>query len=205
MEILKEKMYKFKKSINFAKNITMKTKIIVLFSLSLLLFTSCKKENSIDDLKVVETKKADSNSFKVTLDFVAQKDDDFALYYSVDGTINFIGTSPVWQGFKGSNNQQQLTFIVPDEIIPTQIRLDFGMKQDQQDIVLKSLKLEYNGKVFLVEGSNIFKYLMADPNQCTADINTATIKALVKDGKRLTPSLYPAGDFLGKEIQNITK
>lgn len=183
----------------------MKTRIILSILLATVFFTGCKNDKSVDSLEVVKPEEVVDNNFKASITFIAQKDDDFALYYTVDGSINFFGTKPVWQGFKGSNNEQTLSFIVPDEIIPTQIRFDFGMKLDQPDVILKSFKIEYRGKVFQASGPQVFNYFMADVNQCTADISTGTIKANIKDGKRLTPSIYPGGDLLGKEISKLTK
>jgi hypothetical protein len=179
----------------------MKTKISLGLILLASIFSGCKDGKSVDDLKVVKPE-ADPN-FIVTIDVIAKKNDDFALYYTVDGSINFFSIPPVWQGFKGSESIQQITFVVPEQTFPTQIRLDFGMKQNQPDIVLQKIKMSHNGKDFIISGPDIFKYFVADPNQCTADPATGTIKANMKDGKRLTPSIYPNPDALGKGIKTI--
>lgn len=182
----------------------MKTKIILGIFFLTILFTGCKNEKSVDNLELVKPEVVDTN-FKVIVDVIVKKDDDFALYYTTDGSINFFSIPPVWQGVKGGEGVQQVTFIVPDEIIPTQVRVDFGMKQDQPDIVLKKMTLMYMGKTFILEGTKIFDYFQADVNQCAADSATGTITAKVKEGKRLTPSIYPNPELLGKEIELLTK
>lgn len=191
---------------NFAKKIDMKTKFVSALILLTVLFSGCKNEKSVDDLKVVIPEVVD-NTFKVVIDVIVKKDDDFALYYTEDGTINFYNIEPVWQGVKGSENSQQVTFIVPEDVSPTEVRLDFGLKNEQEDIILKNFTISYKGKTFNASGADIFKYFVADENQCTADPATGTIKAKVKDGKRLTPSLYPSegGGPLGKQIELLFK
>ena len=182
----------------------MNTKRIALLALFAILLISCKNEKSAEDLKVVESEFIDK-SFKVAFEVVAQKEDDFALLYTLDGSINFYTIPAIWQHFKGSNDAQEVSFVIPESDIPTQLRIDLGLKQDQPNIKIKSFKLMYQDKTFEAKGADVFKYFRADENQCKVDIGTGEVIANVKDGKRLTPSLYPIEAELSKQISLLVK
>lgn len=182
----------------------MKTKILALLVLLTSLLVGCKEEKKVDDLEIVQPIVVDEG-FKVTLDVIAKVDDDFALYYTEDGTVNFFDTKPVWQGFKGNESVQQVTFNLPEDVIPTQLRLDFGMKQDQPNIKVEKITLQYKSKKREIIGAEIFKFFRADENQCKIDVSTNEIIANVNEGKRLTPSLYPHQIELGQEIETLVK
>ena len=182
----------------------MKTRIILSILLVTVFLTGCKHDKSVDSLEVVKTEVVDS-SFKVILKVIIKKDDDFALFFTEDGTINFFDVKPIWQGVKGSENAQDITFTLPEGAYPTQFRFDLGLKKDQDDIVMKGVKMTYKGKTFEAYGSKFFTYFRADENLCTADVTTGTIKAIVKDGKVKTASLYPQQDILGPELIKLEK
>ncbi|MBN8640956.1 MAG: hypothetical protein J0L86_04010 [Flavobacteriales bacterium] len=182
----------------------MKTKFSVALLILIGFFTSCKDEKSIDNLKVVTPEEVDT-SFKVTLKAIVKKQDDFALFYTEDGSINFFDVKPIWMGVKPSETEQDITFSLPEDVYPTQLRLDLGLNKDQEDIIIKGITFSYKGKKFEAMGANFFNYFRADENQCTADVATGTIKAVVKDGVRKGPSLYPHEVPLSKELQNLGK
>ena len=163
---------------------------------------SCKNETPIDDLQVVtpEAAKVNLNFFKVTLNVIVKKDDDFALFYTTDGTTDF-KTAPIWQAVKGISDIQEIKYNLPQNILPTQLRLDFGLKQDQEDIVLKSVVLEYKDKKKEIAGAELAVFFRADQNKCSFD--GSTIKAVVKDGKKESPSLYPQESNLGPELKKL--
>ena len=106
----------------------------------LIVFTifSCKDEKSIDNLEVVKPEAVVDPNFKVTVNVIVKKDDDFCLFYTEDGTADFKG-DPIWTGVKGNESVQPIVYTLPKDIYPTQLRLDFGLKKDQEDIVFKSL------------------------------------------------------------------
>ncbi|HMI08399.1 MAG TPA: hypothetical protein VK528_12685 [Flavobacterium sp.] len=170
------------------------------FLLSILLATfclGCKEESA--DAKVGNT------DFKVAIDVIVEKDDSFALYYTTDGTIDFFSRPAIWQELKGSDQQQRIEFVIPGKIIPTQLRFDLGLKPDQPDVYFKRIAMEYNGRSFSAAGMDVFKYVQPDKHQCLADFSTGKITANIKDGKRLTPAIYPNQDALSKEIEKLTK
>lgn len=167
------------------------------------IFTSCKNEKSVGSSEGVESPVVDNN-FKITLNVIVKRDDDFSLFYTEDGSINFTG-EPIWLGVKGSENIQQVVYNLPDEVFPTELRLDFGMKEDQEDIILKGVTLEYKGRKKEIVGANLINFFIADENKCTFDPSTGTIKAIIKDGVRQFPSLYPQEVNLKPEIKKLAE
>ncbi|WP_309614257.1 hypothetical protein [Flavobacterium sp.] len=163
---------------------------------------SCKNETPIDDLEVVSPKVATVNlsNFKVTLNVVVKKDDDFALFYTIDGSTDF-KIAPIWHAVKGSSDAQEIKYELPQTVLPTELRLDFGLKQEQEDIVLKSVVLEYKDKKREISGAELANFFRADENKCSFD--GTTIKAVVKGGVKESPSLYPQESNLGPELKKL--
>ncbi len=182
----------------------MRTKFLITALVLLGIFTSCKNEKSLDSLEVVKSEVSVDNSFKVTLGVIVKKDDNLSLFYTEDGSIDFKG-EPIWQGVKGNNGVQEVVYTLPDGVFPTQFRLDFGMNKEQEDIVLKSIVLEYKGNKREFIGANLVDFFRADENKCTFNPSTGVIKAVVKDGVRQYPSLYPHEANLLPEINKLAK
>lgn len=180
----------------------MKSKFFVIAVLFIALFIGCKESKNIDSLDVVETKIEDNN-FKVTLNVIVKKDDDFSFYFTEDNSIDFTKIPPIWIGVKGREMEQSIICTLPTNVLPTQLRLDFGIKQNQEDIILRSILLEYNGKTKLISGPELINYFRADETKCTFDSKTGVIKAIIKDNKRLFPSLYPQEAILGPELTKL--
>jgi hypothetical protein len=182
----------------------MKTRIITALLLVTVFFIGCKDDKSVDSLEIVKPEVVD-NSFKVTLKVIVKKDDDFALYFTEDGSTNFFDVKPIWQAIKGSENEQDVTYTLPEEVYPTQFRFDLGMKQDQEDIVIKGVKMTYKGKTFEAYGTKFFQFFRADDNLCTADVTTGVVKALDKGGQTKAVSIYPHQAVLGPELVKLGK
>ena len=137
----------------------MKTRIILSILLVTVFFAGCKKDNSVDSLEVVKPEvKAVDNSFKVTLNVTVKKDDTFSLYYSEDGSTDFTKIPPLWMVVKGNPAQQNVVFSLPKDIIPSQLRLDFGMTKDQEPIVINSFQMNYLQKEFKINKELISWY-----------------------------------------------
>ena len=179
----------------------MKVKFIASLFVLLTIF-SCKKETKSIGTEV--KKEEVSNNFKVTLDAKVKKDDSFHVYYTEDGSTNFTEESSVWFEFKGSDESQKIVFNLPDNTIPTQLRLDFGVNKDQEDIIINSFKMEYQGKVYEVPGTQFFTLFVNNPESCTIDSAKATIKPINNKERYLGPFFYPI-DILKKEIEKLVK
>lgn len=178
-----------------------------LFLLLLLTITaiSCKDEAKKQDGSVPtqEENVAPDNTFKLALTLVAKKDDDFCLLYTEDGSLNF--KDGVWQHVKGLESEQAIQFVLPNDKFPTELRLDLGKNPNQDDLIVKSLKFEYAGKVREIKGAEIGTFFRADAAKCTYDITTGVIRGLVKDGVKQSPSLYPHENVLSIELPKLAK
>lgn len=181
----------------------MKTKSILVVLFSAVLFLSCKNDKT-ESTKDEASKEVAESGFKVTLNVIVKQDDDFSLFFTEDGSIDFKGT-PIWIGVKGSPNVQQVVYTLPSEVFPTELRLDFGMKENQEDIVLQSVVLEYKANKKEISGAALSNFFRADENKCTFDATTGVIKAIIKDGVRQHPSLYPQEANLKPEIEKLAK
>jgi hypothetical protein len=169
----------------------MKFKIVVIlvFTLSLV---SCKKEvDSKEPEKKVENEVKD-NLFRVGFNLIVKKDDNMHLYYTVDGSINFEEANSVWMPVKGNEAAQDVVFVIPDGIIPSKIRVDFGFGKNeaQSDVELKSFNLSFMGKDEVVNGQDIFTYFT--PFEAYTDVKPGTtiLQRHAKD-QTIGPILYP--------------
>lgn len=182
----------------------MKARIILSILFVTVFFIGCKDEKSVDKLEVVNPEVAVDDTFRVTINAVVKKNDSFSLYYSLDGTTDFT-IEPLWREFKGSEGAQDIVFELPKDVVPTEIRLDFGLTKDQEPIVLNYFKMNYLNNEFKVAGNQFGMYFNPDPTKTIFDYNTATITAVVKDGVRQSPSFYPHTKPLGDEIKKLLK
>lgn len=174
-------------------------KIICLLIVAVTL-VSCKIK---DEQTETETTQPQQKSFKVTASVISKTKDDFCLLYTEDGTINF-GETVVWASVPGKQEEQKVDFYLPEDVYPTELRLDLGLKQNATDtIYLKSVHFEYNGKKFDIIGAQLGQYFRADENHCKFDPNTGAIIPNVKDGKVKQPSLYPQEVELGKALKTF--
>lgn len=167
--------------------------VVILFS-----FVGCKKERETGIAG------AEGKHMQVMLEVVAEKDDNFSVYYTEDGSIDFSKEEPVWMPVQGSSKVQEVVFNLPEGKVPTQLRLDLGTNKQQEEVVLKKVSIIYFDQIFIVEDRDIFTFFMADHSKCTVDIKTGTIKAITTNGVRQSPSLYPHGRRLSRQLALLT-
>lgn len=179
-------------------------KRILLLPVVLLTFmVSCKKEEE----KPAEAATPDApvkENLNVALDVRAEIDDNFALYYTEDNSINFTSEQAVWSGVKGGNQSNKVYLTLSEDILPTDIRLDFGINDKQGNVVLENFHMDYAGKSFEFKGSDFFKYF-APNNEVKAEIDAekGTITFLKNPTKFQTPFFYPQPTIL-EELKKIT-
>jgi len=184
----------------------MKTNIFVAAVVLAFTFTSCKKEESTASDNAAAPAVEEVKNFRVELNVRAEKDDDFALYYTEDKTINFTGEQAVWSGIK-SNQNSTVILNLSEEVVPTNIRLDFGIKKgaDQGDVTLSDVKISYYSKSFGFKGADFFKYFIENKDIKTKiDPTAGTITFLKNPDNQVTPFYYPH-QLLVDEIAKITK
>ncbi|WP_412464798.1 hypothetical protein [Flavobacterium mekongense] len=180
----------------------MKSKLItVLLGMSLLLI-SCKNDEKKQEQTVEDPNK---ELFKVTLDLVIKHNDTLHLYYTEDNSINFTEEASIWQAVPGNPNAQQMTFILPKDVFPTQFRIDFGVNnKENEEIVLNGIKFNYLDKSFAAMGDNIFMYFRPDENATNLDRANRILKRKNPSEKK-GASLYPHETVLGPEILKLAK
>ena len=177
----------------------MKTNFVIVAAIVSLIFISCKNDKK-DAVANADVKQ----NFSVDLYVVAPLDDNFSVYYTEDNSISFNGDKAVWRGVKGQLTSQQVTLDLKEEIIPTNIRIDFGINKDQGDVVLEKFKLSFYGKSFEAKGSEFFKYFIPNDSVKTEiDPAKGTVKFLKNPKKFFSPFYYPQQAVLD-EIKKIT-
>lgn len=181
----------------------MENTIKSLLVLVLITFTSCKnKENGVDP-KLEEKPK--NEFFSVELDVVNTLEDNYALYYTEDNSINFVSDKALWSGVKGQPQSQKVVFKLSEEIVPTDIRLDFGIVKSQKEVILENVKMDYYGKSFQFKGSDFLNYYrLNDSIKTEIDQVKGTIKFL-QNPKRYNPIFFYPNERLLEEIKKIYK
>ena len=183
-------------------------KFLHLTKLALLIFiiSACKeekpKEAPKETPKVAVTENIDKR-YKVMLDFVAKKDDSFALFYTTDGSIDFTKIEPIWVEFKGDEIMQQIVFNIPDNVVPTQLRLDVGVNKEQEEVIIRKFKMVHLDKSFEASGDIFFDYFRPDLTKTIVDKETGVVKPVIKKDVRQSPSFYPIEPILADEIAKI--
>ncbi len=176
-----------------------------IFLLSIVFFAlACKNEKKADG-NIEKTEATIENDFSVSFNLIALKDDNFHLYYTEDGSINFNEEKSMWYPFKGSATDQEVKFKLPKDVIPTNLRFDlgYGVNKEQLKIVLKKFKMNYYGKIFEVNDSLIYNYFYPNKENTVLDKSSSTLSR-VKSDSGSAPSLYPQ-ITLSNEINKLVK
>ena len=86
-------------------------------------------------------------------------------------------------GVKGGNVDEKITLNLAQDIVPTDIRLDFGMNKEQESVLVKNVKINYYGKDLIFKGSEFFNWFVNDPQFKTeVDATAGTLKILKNGG-----------------------
>lgn len=176
-----------------------------LYFLALVAITlvSCKQESKQTET-VDETTTLKKENFYVELETTSSKKDDFALYFTTDNTNDFNGTQAVWHGVD-SLTEELVTFDIPEEFLPTNLRLDLGLNKAQDSVVVKKVKLSYLDKNLEFTGDNFFTYFIKDDQFKTKVDSIKKTLTIYKDGAEYkTPYFYPTQELTDK-ITTIVK
>lgn len=177
----------------------MKKRFSLLLLISIVTFFSCNEKK--EDKKVAS--KQVNEFFSVDVDVLASKSDDFTLYYSEDNSSTFKDINAIWKGINGGKFEI-IEYVLSDDILPTHIRLDFGLKQNQDSVVVKNIKVNYYGNSFELKGSDFFDFFIKDEQFLTkTDQKNGTMTILAKEGVYKTPYYYPTQTTINK-IKEIT-
>ena len=187
----------------YKNKIKMKSIFRSLLILSLATFVSCKNGEKQEEAKPEETKT--NEFFSVELDVINTIEDNYAVYYTEDNSINFVSDKAVWSGVKGQPESQKVTFKLSEEIVPTDIRLDFGMVKSQKEVILENVKMDFYGKSFQFKGSEFLDfYRPNDSIKTEVDAAKGTIKFL-QSPKGFNPMFFYPNEKLLGEIAKINK
>jgi len=179
----------------------MKKIVIYLFIFTII---GCKEDKSTKE-DTVQEQVSNNDFFRVVLDVIVKKDDAFHIFYNEDGSTDFIEENSIWTEFKGSETSQKIVFDLPKDVIPSQLRIDFGLQKDQGEIKINSLEMSYYGKTTTISGADFFKYFRPNEGNTEVNLEQQTLKALIKPDKEFSgPSVYPL-EPLSKEIEKITQ
>lgn len=182
----------------------MKTRIIVAIVLMTTFFVGCKNETKGEGEQAAAKENVKEN-FSLEMDVISANKEDFSMFYTEDGTINFNADKVIWLGVEPDSKSQKIVFDLKEEIIPTDIRIDFGIVQERGDVTLEKFKLSYYGKTFEAKGSDFLKYFIANESVKTdVDAAKGTIRFQKLADKPYTPCFYPQETILD-EIKKITK
>lgn len=179
-----------------------KSVLLLVFAISMTV-GSCKKEQSVDNADAVTEEVVVDKVFSVVLDAVIKQDDDIALYYTTDGSTDFSKVIPIWQAVKGNPSAQQITFKLPEGTKPTEFRIDFGLKENQEDIYFNKITFSHLGAERTIACPEMVDFFRADDNNCSFDPATGLIKAKIVAGKRAVPSIYPQEKNLMPELEKL--
>lgn len=184
----------------------MKTNFLIIAAAFVVLTTSCKKEK--DANAADSDKPAVIENFRVEMDVVVSKPDSFALYYTENNTIDFTEVMALWKAANGGNVEEKVVFDLPEEILPTDIRLDFGLNKSQESVVVKHVKMSYYGNVFEFKGSDFFNYFIKDANFKAETDPVSGTMTITKNGPEYkTPFFYPRQELIDalKKITTVAQ
>ena len=182
----------------------MKLNIITL-ALLILSFGSCKNDGKLNDPKSSSQQIKGDDVFRVKFNLTLKKDDNLCLYYTHDGSINFNDKETVWIPLKGNETAQDIVFELPESVIPSFIRIDFGSGKnlEQSDVALKVFEMSYNGKISKSNGAEILNYFVPFEPYTKVTPNTSVLQRLKKD-QTAGPILYPKETQTAK-INELTR
>lgn len=176
---------------NFAKKITPMKKQLIFINLVLLtLFSSCKNKEEVTPVEEVK-----ANTFDVIVDLKIEKDDELILFYKDPSIAYFDDKNTVYNGVKGNQESQLVTFSIPEGILPNDIRFDVSSNKDQTPIVINSITLSFEGRIFKIEQKDILKYFT--PNEFIKFDEAKGEVSFSKEGKSFDPyfltksTIYP--------------
>ena len=141
--------------------------LIVIISTVLFSCSNSKKKNlkiEKENAKKALVKKTSSSEikdyFEVIVDFKAEQNDNFQLFYSEEYTLSFPEIQSVNRGFLGNELSQTVVFRIPDDIFPVRFRLDVGSNISQKFIKIYSFKIRYDKHEINILEENILNYLV---------------------------------------------
>jgi hypothetical protein len=183
----------------------MKAKNIVISIFSILTLISCKNESGKKegDQNQAELKE----TFDVNFNLTIPKDDTFQLYYTEDGTLNFGDDKSVKSVVKGGELAQNVLFKLPVDVLPTNIRLDFGENTEQGNVVVNSMQLKYLNNSYdktFSSSEPLTHYFYTIETQVKLNDASSTAEIVHPKGQAYDPLMW-SNQFLSEEMVKLYK
>ncbi|MFV0571566.1 MAG: hypothetical protein ACK5M1_03925 [Xanthomarina gelatinilytica] len=96
--------------------------------------------------------------FSLRIEAVVKKEDIFSLFYTQYEGENFSGEQMINTKVYASDQVQEITFELPEEDYPLNIRLDFGSNPNQESVIITEFDLKYYNSSYKIKGSELYKY-----------------------------------------------
>ena len=163
----------------------MKKYIVFVFAFIALL-VSCKNNNDANKeavQKAPKVKEKVSKEFRVSIKGKFSKEDSFQLYYIEDESETYSEKKSIWAKVDPSDASQEVTFVIPNEIYPNNIRLDLGINKEQVSIDIEEIKLSYKKNQLVILGSEVKDYFALNRHMKQEDVsNTFELVTVDTDG-----------------------
>jgi hypothetical protein len=180
----------------------MKSRNFFIIALLGLISFSCKNEDS--KKKEIEAKKVDPKElFKVSLDLIISKDDSLQIFYREAGMEDYDGSKTVFAAVKGSNLTQQVEFVLPENVLPSKLRIDLGNNKEQLPVEIKNFTMKYMDKIFQAKDTMFFQYFIPN-DQIEWDRKKAVAKIKAKPNTFYDPG-FLSRDVMDEELIKITQ
>jgi hypothetical protein len=156
----------------------MKTPILLL--ILLITLTSCKEDKktkvTIENGSEITKEIVQEENVIITLNAVVPNDDTFTLQFTEDEAFSFEKKDQVKTKITGSNVAQNISFKLPNKVIPTKIMLRVGLN-NKENVDIKGITFNNEEREFKVSENNFFQFLV--PNKFidyNRETNTYTAK-----------------------------
>ena len=177
-------------------------KYIVFVVAFIALFVSCKNKNESNKgtvQEVLKVKEKVSKDFIVSIKGKFEKEDSFQLYFIEEGSEPYSEKKSVWAKVDPSKDSQEVTFVIPNEIYPHNIRLDLGINSQQNTIDIEEITLNYKKNQLVVLGSEVKDYFALNKHMKQEGMsNTFELITVSLDGKEI----YDPCMFGGSKLSN---
>ncbi len=184
----------------------MKKKLIYLFLVvSIICFFSCQKnippnKNNFriwlnPDIKVDDV-------FSLSLNLEARFNDQFKIYYTEDNSYKFSEEKTVRAKVKGLGYSQKITFKLPKNVRPTNIRIDFGININQKLFILDTISLGFNNDRIKIPPSSLLKYFETN-KQLKYDSINHNLKVIQNNNQKRYSPIIISKENLFLEIKKL--
>jgi hypothetical protein len=93
---------------------------------------------------------------------------------------------------------------MPYNVLPTNIRLDFGENPEQKSIVVNSMRLKFYDNVFEAKDSLVSRYFYLLEDQVKYDNKSSVISIITTEGVFYDPLMW-SNQLLSDEIKKVTQ